>query len=104
MERLDLGDNEITDISLLSGLTSLENLDLADNAIQTLPPLQNLTKLTSLDLDDNQIADVVGVKSGLSSLQTLNLRNNSGWRCRAANGFDEPEAVYLSQKAMRILL
>ena len=46
MKHLDLDDNEISDISLLSVLTNLTYLDLDGNQISDVSPLKNLTRLS----------------------------------------------------------
>ena len=75
METLDLGDNEVTDVLLLSSLTNLENLDLADNQITDISVLSGLTSLETLDLRNNDVMDVAPL-SGLTSLTQLYLRGN----------------------------
>ena len=75
LETLDLGDNEITDISLLSSLTNLENLDLADNQIADVTPLSALSRLETLDLRNNDVMDVTPL-STMMHLTYLYLRDN----------------------------
>eukprot|EP01051_Picozoa_sp_SAG22_P005112 SAG22_NODE_295_length_12850_cov_9.179202_11_plen_218_part_00 len=74
---LNLQWNHITDIAPLSALTSLDYLDLGVNRITDIAPLKSLTSLTLLDLMDNHITDIAPLKS-LTSLRTLRLRNNPG--------------------------
>jgi hypothetical protein len=52
------GNNQISDLSPLSNLTSLTGLLLHDNQIGGIGPLANLTSLTYLDLAGNQISDI----------------------------------------------
>ena len=76
LERLDLGQNAITDLSHLSGLTgSLENLDLADNQITDVSVLSGLSALETLDLRNNDVMDVTSLV-GLTDLRQLYLRGN----------------------------
>ena len=70
-----LRDNQISDVSPLQNLTSLQHLDLIRNQISDVSPLQNLTSLQSLYLNDNQISDVSSLQN-LTSLQYLELSRN----------------------------
>ena len=75
LQLLDLVRNQISDISPLQNLTSLQHLDLIRNQISDVSPLQNLTSLQSLYLNDNQISDVSSLQN-LTSLQHLELSRN----------------------------
>ena len=68
--------NEISNLSPLSGLTSLEVLNLGSNDISDVSPLSDLTNLTTLFLDNNWLSDVSPL-SGLTNLTTLSLNNNN---------------------------
>ncbi len=72
---LRLGLNSISDISALSGLTSLTSLDLGFNSISDIGPLSGLTSLTSLELSLTSISDISAL-SGLTSLTDLDLGKN----------------------------
>ncbi|MFT3942414.1 MAG: leucine-rich repeat domain-containing protein [Ancrocorticia sp.] len=84
LTKLFLDGNEITDISALAGLTSLETLDLGCffdpgymgsnhcNSVHDVSPLAGLTKLTYLDLEANGISDVSGL-APLTNLTHLDL-------------------------------
>ncbi len=80
---LDLGYNDIQDISQLAGLTNLTSLDLTEiKGSQTLgaeerPPLDlsalaSLSNLTRLNLRQNKLADLSPL-AGLTNLRSLNL-------------------------------
>ena len=58
LERLELHDNQISDLSPLADLTSLTELRLGDNQISNVSPLASLTSLTRLFIGGNQIGDV----------------------------------------------
>jgi Leucine-rich repeat (LRR) protein len=62
LKKLDLADNEITDVSPLAGLTKLELLILEDNRISDVTPLSKLTNLNKLNLDGNPITDLSPIK------------------------------------------
>ena len=72
---LFLDGNQISDVSPLSGMTALVLLSLGQNQISDVSPLSDLTALGSLHLDDNQISSVSAL-SGLTALSSLGLRNN----------------------------
>ena len=55
---LDLSYNQISDVTPLAHLTQLVYLDLSDNQISDITPLAQLTQLTELELDRNQISDI----------------------------------------------
>ena len=72
---LILEENEISDISPLSGLTKLAFLDLSHNQISDIRPLAGLTGLGGLKLANNQIVDILPL-AGLVNLNLLNIANN----------------------------
>ncbi len=72
---LDLYKNQISDISTLSKLTSLTKLDLTDNQISDINVLSKLTSLTELELEYNKISDISAL-SDLTNLTVLALDNN----------------------------
>ena len=71
----NLGGNNISDISALSGLTNLETLDLDDNNISDISALSGLTNLVELGLQENNIGDISAL-SGLTNLERLYLYDN----------------------------
>ena len=75
LKRLDLNDNDISDLSPLSGLANLTELDLSYNSISDLSPLSGLTNLTELGLRANSISDLSPL-SGLTNLTELGLGVN----------------------------
>lgn len=72
---LILEENEISDLSPLSGLTKLAFLDLSHNQISDIRPLAGLTGLGGLKLANNQIVDISPL-AGLVNLNLLNIANN----------------------------
>eukprot|EP01051_Picozoa_sp_SAG22_P018877 SAG22_NODE_3312_length_1786_cov_2.332543_2_plen_213_part_00 len=75
LTRLNLFNNQITDIAPLSALTSLTTLYLNSNKITDITPLSALTSLTELDLQSNQITDLAPL-SAMTSLNLLFLHKN----------------------------
>ena len=76
LERLYLGSSSISDVTPLSNLTSLKLLYLSYNNISDVTPLSNLTSLERLYLVSNSISDVTPL-SNLTNLRSLSLSGNS---------------------------
>jgi len=75
LERLDLSDNKIVDISPLSQLGELRTVYLADNLIRDLQPLAKLRWLADLDLSGNRVEDVSAL-ANLTNMAHLDLSRN----------------------------
>ena len=75
LERLSLENNGISDISSLAGLKELQFLGLSDNTIENISPLAGLKKLRHLNLSDNSIEDLRPL-AGLTNLVELWIENN----------------------------
>ena len=69
---MDLGDNQISDLSPLSELTSLTKLDLQYNQISDLSPLADLISLRDINLINNPLSDL-GPLSNLTNLEVLDV-------------------------------
>jgi Leucine-rich repeat (LRR) protein len=77
---LDLGGNNISDLSEISNLTRLQSLSLNDNCIKDISALGNLTNLQKLQLgnnyaDGNEITDISAL-GNLTNLYCLGLGGN----------------------------
>ena len=75
LERLYLEDNQLTDISPLSGLANLSRLHLNDNQLADISPLSKLTNLSELSLNSNRLTDISPL-SDLVNLSILHLNYN----------------------------
>jgi len=75
VEKLNLSNNKISDVSALAGLTQLTDLHLGFNKISDVSGLKELKQLTNLELYSNQISDVSALKE-LTHLTGLNLSEN----------------------------
>ncbi len=75
LRALDLGHNDIRNLSFLRALPELRVLILADNRITDLTPVASLPNLEYLELFFNDITDL-GPLSGLTRLKDLNLCRN----------------------------
>jgi len=73
--RLELTDNNITDLTPLTGLTSLTTLHIDRNQINDLTPLASLTNLTWLFMGGNQVTNFEPL-FGLENLTWLNLASS----------------------------
>ena len=72
---MNLGGNEISDLSPLAGPVSLTELKLYDNRIVDLSPLAGLIGLTELSLRGNEVEDVAPL-ADLANLKVLLLADN----------------------------
>jgi internalin A len=72
---IDLGNNEITDLTPIANLKKLQSVSLAHNKIVDLKPLENLTAMQLLDVSDNEVSDLAPL-SGMFNLRTLYVANN----------------------------
>ena len=73
--RLDLRDNQISNISPIAGLTELRELEINRNTISDISPVRGLTNLTLLVFKGNQISDISPI-AGLINLQGLYISDN----------------------------
>ncbi|QVK19322.1 leucine-rich repeat domain-containing protein [Mycoplasmatota bacterium] len=76
LTNLNLGYNQVSDLTVLSGLINLTELNLVRNQINDITALSNLTNLRELSLHYNQISDLNALKN-LINLTFLNIENNS---------------------------
>ncbi len=76
VQKLDLTDCGISDISSLRYFTGLTELILADNSVSDLSPLAELYTLKKLNLEKNLVSDVTPL-AGLAQLERLDLYENS---------------------------
>ncbi len=76
LTELQLWDNSISNISAVAGLTQLTRLYLWGNTITDISHVAGLTNLTHLRLGENSISNISAV-AGLTNLTHLNVRENS---------------------------
>ncbi len=72
LTRLELDDNQLTNLTPLAGLPSLAYLSLYESAMTNLTPLSDLTSLATLILSSDVLTDITPL-SELTSLATLTL-------------------------------
>jgi len=75
LRALDLGHNDLTDISFLADLTELRVLILADNRVEDLTPLADLEELQYIELFDNRVTNLEPLAK-LQNLMDLNVAQN----------------------------
>ena len=94
LAELDLDDNQIVEISELSGLTNLGYLWLSENQIVDISALSDLSNLMYLYLYNNQIVDISAL-SGLTNLTDLWLHYNQIVDISALSGLTDLTELYL---------
>ncbi|PAT02695.1 hypothetical protein CI105_01675 [Candidatus Izimaplasma bacterium ZiA1] len=72
---LHLQNNEISDISPISGFTNLEELVLFNNLIDDITEISGMTSLVEINLSDNLIVDFEGLLQ-IPNIEFVNLSNN----------------------------
>lgn len=70
MMKLDLENNEITDLGPIRELKLLQSIDLASNKIQSLEPLTGLTAVQYLHIANNALEDLAPL-AGMVKMQSL---------------------------------
>lgn len=70
MMKLDLENNEITDLGPIRELKLLQSIDLASNKLQSLEPLTGLTAVQYLHIANNALEDLAPL-SGMVKMQSL---------------------------------
>lgn len=75
LSELLLYGNNITDITVIGGLTKLINLNIEDNQVSDISPLANCEKLFSIRASNNQITDISALVQ-LPKLEYLIVDNN----------------------------
>lgn len=75
---LQIGGNQITDLSALEGFSQLGSLYAENNQIKEITPLRKLTNLGVLNLNNNLVYDLEPLRS-LNKISILYLANNRIW-------------------------
>jgi hypothetical protein len=94
IKSLDAGDNQITDMSAVAGLSRLEDLSLDNNQIIDCDSVTGLTNLTDLWVYNNRISDITAV-SELTNLRDFLAYNNCISDIRPLSGLTNLEYVVL---------
>ena len=99
---LDLGNNNISDLSPLAELKKLERISLAGNNISDLSPLAELKNLKFLYLYDNNISDLSSLAE-LKKLEILLLRGNNISDISAIVGLTQLETLDLNKNNISVI-
>jgi len=94
LTELDLSENELTNLTLPAGLTSLTTLNLGGNRLTSLTLPADLTNLTMLYLGGNQLTGLT-LPAGLASLTTLDLSFNQLANFSFLSGLRNLKTLYL---------
>jgi Leucine-rich repeat (LRR) protein len=99
LESLNLENRNIEDISSLSNLLNLQSLYLDKNSITDLSPLSNLTKLKYLFINENGVEDISALSS-LVNLTYLSLNSNGVKDISVLANFIDLKALYLNKNSI----
>lgn len=88
IEKLELQNKNIADISGIEYFAALKYLDLSNNSISNIKPITSLTNLETLILHNNGIVSITGNNSiaSLTGLTNLDLSNNKIANISSLNG------------------
>jgi len=95
LESLNLNGTQVSDLTALNSLTSLESLNLNGTQVSDLTPLKSLTSLESLNLNGTQVSDLTPLKS-LTRLQKLSLSDTQVSDLTALKSLANLESLDLS--------
>lgn len=94
MQALDLGHNDLTDISFIAQMPELRLLILADNEIEDISPLAGLQKLEYVELFRNRISDLTPL-AGLDRIMDLHLTQNRAMSLAPLMGLPNLQRLWL---------
>ncbi len=92
LEKLNLGWNDIDDISPLASLVNLTYCGIWGNRISDISPIANCSQLVYFDFADNKVKDISAV-TGLDNVQQLWMYNNSVSDISPVTGMDKLEVL-----------
>jgi Leucine-rich repeat (LRR) protein len=101
--KLNLINNQISDISAVSGLTNLTALDLSGNQISEISGISGLENLAVLDLGENQIIDISGLSGSLPNLKELYLGDNGIDDISAVSSLTSLRKLHLYRNQIRYI-
>lgn len=91
---LELGDNRITDISPIKGLSRIQLLDLSNNEIEDISVVSTLTGLQYLEISQNKVTSLDALKP-LENLSSLYASQNSITSIEPVLGLKKLSSLYL---------
>ena len=93
LEGLDLSNNQITDISVITNLGQLNNLRLGSNQISDLTPLANIGYHSLLDLSGNELSDISVLLQLQVTIDNLYLSSNDQISCANLDSLEDKENI-----------
>jgi len=90
-----LGNNQITSLAPLDGLTAISFLVIYQNQITDLSPLAGMTAMDTLNIRANQISDLTPL-AALVNMKEMMFNDNQITDVSALAGLTAPAALYLS--------
>lgn len=100
LEKLDLYDNEIRDISEIGKMKKLKELDLSNNNIRDIKVVSLLENLNKLEIMGNEIQDASNI-GGLKNLKYLDVSNNYIESCGFAESLTNLKTLKLQKNMIR---
>lgn len=95
LDRLDLKNKEISNISPLASFKRLKVLILSKNKIQNILPLTHLKKIERLEIDSNLVSDISSLGL-LKNLSSLNMNNNEIFSVNSISNLKNLKKIELS--------
>ncbi len=96
---LRLGNNQITSLAPLAGLTAISFLVIYQNQITDLSPLAGMTAMNTLNIRANQISDLTPL-AGLVNMKEMMFVNNLITDLSPLAGLTGPATLYLSNNPL----
>ena len=96
---LYLNHTSVSDLTALSGLSSLRTLELNQTSVSDLTALSGLSSLRTLELTQTSVSDLTAL-SGLSSLRILELTQTSVSDLSGLSGLSSLLHLYLNQTSV----
>lgn len=111
LERLNLMDSGVSDVSFLANLPELRELDLSysgddarrPNHVSDISALSACSKLEEVDLTGNELTDLTGLESSAASLRSLTISKNQVVSLVPLAGCAELRDLYADRNALTSL-
>lgn len=99
LQELYLNNNAVTDLSSLAGLTKLRVLDVSYNSLKAIDPIRTAIALTYLNFSHNEISDIQTL-AALSGLIELDASHNTITDVAALSSCTELEILSISNNTL----
>ncbi len=91
--RIDLPENEITDLTPLASLKRLQSVNLANNKIESIEPLKEHKNIQYLKLSNNAVTDLTPVTS-MANMRALYVEGNKITSLEPISGLSKITSLY----------